>query len=197
MTHPPDELPQEETQMDDTLRDAIQNLPRERAVPPVVFPILAQRLQREAAGAPMIAPRARLMRTLRRAGAAVAAIAAVVSVIAIARDRADQRQRIIDHREPVSVLLPDEQRNPLVQAALGEASQWRVAAADSLRAARWPTAARSSVERAFQATELALASARSALQRNPDDPIAREAINTLRERQLSMLRSAVALLDEL
>lgn len=176
------------------LRRALDVLPAERTPPPDALARLQQAMAADTQEAIADAGLARARvnrRTFRLAMAGAAALLTIM--LASSRRRAPAA--------PVEaasvVLLPDEASDPRVRAVLDETRDWRVASADPVRSARWPREAREAIESALSSTETALASARGVLRQHPDNADAREAIATLRTRQLAILQRAMTLLDDL
>lgn len=177
-----------------SLRRALDALPVERTPPAAAWVGIEQAISMSPRenDTDARAFRSRVNRTTARV-ALVGMAAALIVVFGLHRSR----PAITGRPSTTVALLPDEHRDPRVRAVLDETRNWRVAAADSLRSARWPTAARTAIESALTSTEAALASARDVLRQHPDDAAAREAIATLRSRQLVLLQRAMTLLDEL
>ncbi len=194
MTTPHDPQSTPEAGPGDALQRAIDALPAERTPPVATWLQLQQAITGSApvsAASPPLDQVRTNRRTLLVATLGMAALLAVVLATSLSRVR----------RDPVNItpsaLLPEERRDPRVQAVIGETRNWRAASRDSVRSMRWPREAREAVEASLAATEAALASARLSLRDDPGDAAARDAIVELRAKQLLMLQRAMTLLDEI
>jgi len=142
---------------------------------------------------PAGAPQVRTRRTRVRWAAQAALAASLVVTLSVLANRSIRQAS----PDPLADLSDDERRDPRVLALVAQTRNWHAAAHDSARSARWPMAARAAVDGAIESTNRELGSARAALARDPSDVSAREAIDTLRERQRALLQHAMALLDDI
>lgn len=185
--------PEQDAGPDPTLRSAIEALPGERTPPAGSWQHLqaAIAVPSDRAGTSRRARASVWSRVVRVAAPALAALLVLVVSTRMLRNGGQAAT------DPLRALSAEERRDPRVLAVIEQTRNWRAAAGDSLRSARWPREARRAIDGALASTELALASARATLARNPADADAREAIVVLREKQLLLLQHAMALLDEL
>lgn len=194
MTPPPHNESTNEVAPGESLRRALDALPAERTPPAETWAQLQQAMT--ASRPTTIADKGRVRalvnrRTARMATLGVAALLTVVLATGLSRGRGSARGAA------PAVLLPEERADPRVRAVLDETRNWRAASADSVRSMRWPLEAREAIESALVSTERALASARVVLHQHPDDVAARDAIASLRSKQLVLLQRAMTLLDEI
>jgi hypothetical protein len=178
----------------DALRTALRALPVERALPPSGL----AHLNAEMARSRTSAAEATVVRSMRRRRMiAVATLGAAALLTIAVLTRSQRAQPGVLQRDANSVLLPVERSDPRVRAVLERTRAWQAAVSDSVRSARWPREAERAVEQGLLATDRALADVRSVLRRDSTNAVALEALTTLRARQLTLLQSAMTLLDEL
>jgi hypothetical protein len=176
------------------LRAALRSLPVERALPPSGLAQLNAALARSRTSA----AETTVVRSVRRRRMIAVATVGAAALLTIALlTRSQRTQTVAVQRDASSVLLPVERTDPRVRAVLDGTRAWQAAVSDSVRSARWPREAERAVEQGLLATDRALADVRSVLRRDSTNAVALEALTTLRARQLTMLQSAMTLLDEL